>query len=224
MQGFDYQTIYGIVRGPLVWLSFIVFLGGMAYRVIYLSIEAKRDRIIYPYLNFKCVLKSLFHWLCPYGSLSMRDHPWFTLVSFIFHIGLILTPIFFLGHIELWQESWGISWKAFPNLLADILTVSTILCGVLLFIRRVSLKHVRYLSSFKDYTLLWLVIGVFLTGFFSRYQIILDYRYMVLLHMLLGELMLIFIPFSRLGHMFIFWLTRAHTASEFQGVRHSKDY
>ncbi|WP_038056784.1 TmcC family electron transfer complex membrane anchor subunit [Thermodesulfobacterium hydrogeniphilum] len=224
MFSFDYETLYTIVRGPLVWVSFIAFLGGIVYKILYLSLKAKKDKIIYTYLNFKCILRSIIHWLCPYGSLSMRRHPWFTFVSFIFHIGIILTPIFFLGHIELWEESWGISWKGFPNFISDILTITTITCGILLLIRRLSLKHVRFLTTSKDYALLLLVIGVFLTGILAHYQVVLDYRYMVVLHMLLGEIMLIVIPFTRLGHMFLFWLTRAHTASEFQGVRHSKDY
>jgi nitrate reductase gamma subunit len=64
----------------------------------------------------------------------------------------------------------------------------------------------------------------FITGFFAFHQIGLPYRPMLMLHMLLGEIMLIAVPFTRLSHMLYFWLTRAHTGSEFGVFRHSKDY
>lgn len=216
--------LYELVRGPLVWVAFIVFLGGSIYNFCEVLRKTKEDPVFYKYMKIKYILRSYLFWLVPFGSYSMRSHPWFTLISYIFHIGIILVPIFFIGHIELWNESWGIRWKGLPNAWSDILTLSTLLCGMLLLLRRILIKEVRYLSTSTDYILLMLVILVFATGFLARYQLIFNYKTMVIIHMLLGELMLMVIPFTKLSHMFYFWFIRAHTGSEFGAVRKTKDF
>lgn len=217
-------SIYTLVRGPLVWLAFIVFFGGMLYRVILTLKKAKKEKIIYPYLSLKYTLRSIFRWFTPYGSISMRKHPWFTAITFIFHICLIFTPLLLTGHIELWYESWGISWWAFPVPLADAMTFIAILCFFLLLLRRLYQTDIKFLTSFSDYIVLTLVALPFITGFLAHHELLLEYKIMLTIHMFTGEIMLIAIPFTRLNHMFMFFLTRAHTGSEFGAVRHSRDY
>lgn len=216
--------LYEIVRGPLVWIAFIVFLGGTIYNLCEVLRKGKEDPVFYKYIKIKYTLRSYLFWLVPFGSYSMRNRPWFTIISYVFHIGIILVPIFFIGHIELWNESWGISWRGLPNIWSDILTISTILCGILLLLRRIFIKDVRYFSTSIDYIILLLVILVFITGFLARYQLIFDYKTIVIIHMLLGEIILIIFPFTRFSHMFYFWFIRAHTGSEFGAVRKSKDF
>lgn len=216
--------LYELVRGPLVWVAFIVFLGGITYNLCRVFRKTKEDPVFYKYMKIKYILRFYLFWFVPFGSYSMRSHPWFTLISYIFHVGIILVPVFFIGHIELWNESWGISWKGLPNVWSDILTLSTLLCGMLLLLRRIFIKEVRYLSTSMDYLLLVLVILVFATGFLARYQLIFNYKTIVIIHMLLGELMLAMIPFTKFLHMFYFWFIRVHTGSEFGAVRKTKDF
>lgn len=217
-------SIYSFVRGPMVWIAFLVFFFGMVYKIFHTLQLAKKEKIIYPYLSLKYTLRSLIHWLTPYGSISMRKHPWFTFVTFIFHVCLILTPIFLKGHIELWQESWNISWWGFPVALSDAMTVIAIVAGLLLIIRRIFQPDVKFLTEKEDYFVFGVVLLPFLTGFFAYHELLFEYKTMLTIHMLSGEIMLIAIPFTKLSHMFMFFLTRAHTGSEFGAVRHSKDY
>ncbi|MEN2986305.1 MAG: TmcC family electron transfer complex membrane anchor subunit [Thermodesulfovibrionaceae bacterium] len=217
-------SIYTLARGPLVWFAFIVFLIGMFYRITTTLKIAKKEKVIYPYLSLKYSLRSLIHWLTPYGSISMRRHPWFTLIAFLFHICLIVTPVFLTGHIELWYESWGIRWWSLPVALTDAMTVIVIICIFLFLLRRLYQRDVKFLTSVSDYIVLIIVALPFITGFLAHHELLVEYKIMLTIHMLSGELMLIAIPFTKLSHMFIFFLTRAHTGSEFGAVRHSKDY
>lgn len=217
-------SIYTLVRGPLVWLSFIVFFVGTFYRIWRTLKLAKRERVIYPYLSLRYTLRSLFHWLMPFGSISMRAHPWFTIITFVFHICVILTPVFLAGHIELWYDSWRLSWWSLPQGLADAMTLIVIFCLILLIIRRIVQPDVKFLTEKADYLAIALVAAPFITGFLAHYELLLDYKLMLTIHIITGQLMLIAIPFTRLSHMFLFWLTRAHTGSEFGAVRHSRDY
>jgi len=224
---YDFVTsidVYNFLIGPMVWVAFIVFVVGSAYRVISLIILAKRDRVVYPYLSLKYAFRSFIHWLIPFGSRNMRLHPWMTFFAFIFHIGIIVTPIFLYPHIVIWHKAWGIQWWALPENIADIMTITVIMCCVFFVFRRIFASEVRFVTSASDYLIIAVVAAPFLSGFLAFHQLFAPYRLMLMIHILLGELMLMAIPFTRLSHMFSFWLTRAHTGSEFGVFRHSRDY
>jgi nitrate reductase gamma subunit len=62
-----------------------------------------------------------------------------------------------------------------------------------------------------------------MTGFLAYHQLLLSHKTMVILHILFGEIMLIAIPFTRLTHMFYFFLTRSFMGSQF-ALWHSRDW
>ncbi len=223
-QFFKDPSLYTFLRGPMLWLAFLVFFLGIFYRIAITLREAKKEKIVYPYLSLRYTLRSLFRWLIPYGSISMRRHPWFTAITFLFHICLISVSLFLVGHVELWYESWKIRWWTLPVSLADGMTFITIFCIILLILRRLFQSDIRFLTSSSDYLILTLVALPFITGFLAHHELILDYKIMLTIHMLSGEIMLMAIPFTKLSHMFLFFFTRAHTGSEFGAVRHSRDF
>lgn len=215
--------MYEFASGPLVWIALIVCFGGCAYRLATMFALAKQDRVVYPYMSWKYGLRSVFHWIIPFGSLNMRMHPITTVVTFLFHICLILTPIFLLGHVTLWDQSWSVSWWSLPEGLTDAMTIVVIL-GCLFFIgRRIRLPEVRNVTDYSDYLLIAVVAAPFVTGFIASHQWI-DYRTMLIIHMWAGAIMLMAIPFTRLSHMLFFVFTRMYMGSEFGAVRHAKDW
>lgn len=216
--------VYNFLKGPMVWIAFIVFICGSMYRVISLLLLAKKDKVVYPYLSLKYSFRSYLHWLTPFGSRNMRLHPFMTVCAFIFHIGVIFTPIFLYPHVELWNKAWGIKWWSLPEKFADFMTIIVLLCCFFFLLRRMCASEVRLVTCLSDYLIIAIVAAPFLTGFLAFHQVFEHYRLILILHIMFGELMLMAIPFTRLSHMFTFWLTRAHTGSEFGVFRHSKDY
>ena len=67
--------MYEFVRGPLVWIAFIGFFGGMAYQFITMARLAKKDRVVYTTLSAKNGLRSLHHRVIPLGGRNMQMHP-----------------------------------------------------------------------------------------------------------------------------------------------------
>lgn len=217
-------TIYNFVKGPLVWFSFVIFIGGNLYRIISMLSLARKDKVVYPYMSLKYSLRSIFHWVIPFASTNMRKHPWITTMTFSYHICLIFTPVFLLAHNILWYESWKISWWTLSEVASDIMTIVVIFCSVFFLIRRIISPDVRFVTFTSDYILLAIAATPFITGFLAYHQLFFQNKPMAILHILFGEIMLIAIPFTRLSHMLFFWLTRAYTGSEFGAVRHSKDW
>ena len=216
-------SLYNFVRGPLVWIAFIVFIGGSIYKIRELLLLAKKEKVVYPYMSFKFTLRSLLHWFVPFASANWRRRPVITIVTFLFHIGLVLLPIFLLSHNLLIYESWGITWWTVSEGLADIMTMIVIGCCMFFFLRRIFAPEVRFVTFADDYLILLIAFLPFITGFLAYHQWLLPHKIMVILHMIFGALMLIAIPFTRLGHMLYFFLTRAYMGSD-QGYRHSKDW
>ncbi len=217
------MDLYELVRGPLAWVALVVFFAGSAFRILSMLIEARRDKVVYPYMSVKYGLRSLLHWLVPFGSVNMRKRPVMTIVSFTFHVCLILTPIFLLAHVVLWYESWKIQWWSLPEAVADVMSVLVVLACIFFLVRRLVATEVRNVTFASDYLLLAVAMLPFLTGFLAYHQWG-PYRTMLILHILTGELMLVLIPFTRLSHMFFFFFTRAYMGSEFGSVRNARDW
>ncbi len=215
--------MYEFVRGPLVWIALLGFFGGGLYKLVSMHLLAKQEGSVYPVMSLKFGLRSVLHWVLPFGSHNMRRHPVMTIISIAFHLCLLLTPLFVMGHAVLWQESWGVSWWSLPAAVADVMTLVVIFGGLFFFIRRMAAPEVRNVTSASDLLLLLLVISPFLTGFIAHQQW-LPSRQMLILHIISGTVWLIAIPFTRLAHMLWFVFSRAFMGSDFGSVRQARDW
>jgi len=215
--------MYDLVRGPLVWLGFIIFVGGSLVKLFTTARLARREKTVFPTISLGFGLRSLLHWLVPFNSRNMRMHPVLTIVSFVFHACLLATPLFVIGHSVLWRQSWGIQWWSLPDAAADRMTLMVVVAGGFLLLRRAVLPEVRNVTSWKDTLLILIVIAPFLTGFVAHHQW-LPYETLIVLHIVTGVLWLAAIPFTWLAHMLWFVFTRAYMGSEFGAVRHARDW
>jgi len=123
----------------------------------------------------------------------------------------------------LWRESWGINLPSLSSWLATLMAAYVVF-GVFFFaLRRIADPAVRYVTSWKDYLLLTIVVAPFLTGILAHYQIF-EYQVMIVLHIVTGVLWLAVIPFTRVVHMLFYPFTRAYMGCEFGYVRGSRDW
>lgn len=220
----DLNTLYLFLAGPGLWITFIISIGGLILRLIYLfGLSRGQDRVFYNHMSISWAMKSILRWLIPLGSVSLRSQPVFSLVFFIFHVCLIGVPLFLLAHNMLWDEAFGISLWSMPDYLADVLTVIFIGCAIFLFVRRLVRPEVRILTTLWDYTLIMLTTLPFITGFLASHQWG-QYDITLLLHVLFAEILLIIIPFSKLGHIILFFFARAFIGFEMGSRRGARPW
>ena len=215
--------MYEISRGPLVWIAFAILIVGSIYRIISMVRLAKKDKVVLPYMEWKFGLRSIIYWTIPYGTTNMRKRLGFTLLSFLFHICLVLTPILTAAHVFLWKESWGISFWTLPDTLSKVMVIIVICGGLAFVLRRISNPTVRLVTSVSDYVLVALVLAPFVTGLMAYYQLF-NYQIIVIIHMWTGAIWMAMIPFTRIAHMLFFPLTRAYMGCEFGYVRGTRDW
>ena len=217
------MDIYELVRGPFAWVALTLFVAGSLYRIIAMLVTGKKEPALDPSASFKGAARSILHGLIPFGSTYMRKQPVFAIVTIGFHLCVIILPLFLLAHIVLWYESWQILWWSLPDLIADLMAVWVILACVYFLVRRLVVPEVKKGTRPSDILLPVIVLLTFLTGFLAYHQWG-PYRPMMILHVLAGEILLVAIPFSKLGHMLFFMFSRAYMGAEFGKVLKAREW
>ena len=217
------MDIYELVRGPFAWVALTVFIAGSLYRIIAMLVTGKKEPALYPSTSFSGAVRSILHGLIPFGSTYMRRQPLFTIVTIGFHLCVIILPLFLLAHIVLWYESWQILWWSLPDLLADLMASWVILASIYFIVRRWVVPEVKKVTRPSDILLPAIILLTFLTGFLAYHQWG-PYRPIMILHVLAGEILLIAIPFSKLGHMLFFMFSRAYMGAEFGKVLNAREW
>jgi len=197
------QTLLELAQGPLFRLTFAIMALGLL-RILILDIwgavEAYRkagDKNIPWGQAFR---KSLA-WLFPVGK-AFGSRPVYSLFSILFHIGLILVPLFLFAHVELWKSGIGLGWVTLPKDWADYLTLSTIIFGLALFIGRVAFRASSFLSRKQDIIWPLALIVPFITGYICANTGIAPagYQFFMLIHILSAELIFALLPFTKIAH------------------------
>jgi nitrate reductase gamma subunit len=201
-------------RGPLFRLCFILMILGLG-RIFVLTIiglvenyRRNPDKII-PY---KELINKTFAWLLPVNRLWTK-RPLYSTVSFAFHVGLILVPLFYGAHVLLWKNSVGFAWFSLSETWADVLTLVVIAGGVILFLMRSLYAPARALSRKQDYVWPLLLVVPFITGYICAHNGIspAGYQWMMLIHIYSANLIMVMIPFTKIAHCVLLPLSQLVT-------------
>jgi nitrate reductase gamma subunit len=214
--------MYDFIQGQLVSIAFIVFILGLIFQFLQFFKLTKKKEWIYPPLEVKREKKTSGQWvtfcLAFLNGTLWKTDPLITIVTSVFHVFLILVPLFLLGHNILLNQSWGLSLWSLPESITDILTLVVLICVAFFLGRRLFLSRVRVITSLYDYAVLLIALAPFLTGYLAYHQWF-NYDTVMTVHVLAGEVMLITIPFTKLGHMLFFFLYRFLIGNEYSFAR-----
>jgi nitrate reductase gamma subunit len=200
-------------RGPFFIGSVVILVLGLV-RVLALntanivilwrrSVRNSRD------VPLGAVLRATLEYVIP-SRRMVRQSGVFSVVSMVFHVAIIVTPIFLGAHILLWERGLGVRWPALGPLLADGLTLTAIATAATLLILRLSSATSRAISHPQDYFFLVLIATPFVTGFLAMHPGMnpVSYDLTLFLHVMSGNLIFILIPFTKISHVVLFPTTR----------------
>jgi len=190
-------------RGPLFRFSIIVLVLGLARLLIldlysaYRAYQRAGDKT----LPWKLIISRSIEWLIPIKRIG-HNRPIYSIISVIFHIGLLIVPICLYAHVELWKSGIGLSWPTLPYNWAYWLTLVAIVSGLFLFFGRVFSGSSSYISRKQDFLWPLLLLVPFATGFVCAHLNPAPgvYQIFMLMHILAGDLIFILIPFTKIAH------------------------
>lgn len=208
------HVLYDFASGPMTWLAFTIFFSGLAWRLArYRRKTTLAGKGMLSDFRSGWALSSIVHFLLPLNR-TVRSSPWSTAAGFALHIPLLTVALFFSAHVVMLEQSWGITWPSIPDVWADTLTILALASLAFLTAKRITHPTLRGLTETKDLAVLALVALPLVTGLAAHRQWG-DYPTMLTLHVLSANLLLIAIPFSKLSHMVLFFVSRAATGSDF---------
>lgn len=204
------EQLIEFARGPLFTFTFLIMILGLVRQVviqIYSLVIRKGRRL--QNAPWRKIVADALTWVIPIRHL-IKGTIIFSIVSFLFHIGVILVPLFLASHIVLWEAFLGINLPRLGQTAADTLTLFTIACLFLLFGYRLFIARVRAMSQPIDYLLLVVIIIPFVTGFLASHPGVnpFSWQLMMLVHLLSAEVLFVLIPFTKLAHVVLFVFDR----------------
>lgn len=220
------MDLLDFARGPALLLAVLVFVLGVAWR---LAGVLRRPRL--PDLSparegapppWRGALRSVAHGLWPRRTFGPGAYLG-ALNAYVFHIGLALIVFGYGPHIDFVRRHLGFGWPALPDAVMYLAAGVTILSMLLALALRLSDPVRKFISSGND----WLSWGLTFLPVITGMGVITEasvntitrnhaiYRDPLALHLLAFELLLLWFPFGKLMHAFLFAFSRGATGVRF---------
>lgn len=226
------MDLLDFTRGPALALALAVFILGIAWRFERLrrlprmpDLSPAREgappaRVV--------ALQAIARGMWPRREFR-RATRFVTLNGYVFHIGLALVFFGYAPHIAFIRRITGLSWPALPDLVMYVAAGATIVALLVALMMRLT-DPVRQHISGADDMITWAIVflpvmtGMAVLSEPSAVTVARDhaiYRGPLALHLLSLELLLVWFPFGKLMHAFLFAFSRSATGARFshRGVK-----
>ena len=201
-------------RGPALEAALIILVFGMFWRLVgVLALRRSRDlsepRVRHAWLGG---IRTIFTRMWPRREFRPRILHW-EAVSYLFHFALAVVILGLVPHILLIRDITGLSWPGLPTGVITFAAGVALISLLALLAHRATHPVLRRISNFDDYFSWLLVFAPLLTGLMAYYHLGGPYEDLLAVHMLSAELLLAWLPFSKLAHTVLFLFSRGVTGT-----------
>lgn len=217
----DWFAVLRFARGPLFRAARWFFVIGMLYRLARIirlgwQHECASDRRRAASGVAKSFLQGLIVW--PYIPW-VKGTFWRNAVTYVagglFHLGLLTVIFLSRTHMLVWKGLIGFGWPTLPPPLVAWLAAGAIVSMIALLINRFVNPVLRLLSGPAEW-LNWLIVFLpMISGLIMARRWWLPYEVMFSVHMLAVDVLLVWIPLSRISHFLFYFFARTVHGLEF---------
>ncbi len=209
-----WPEILNFSRGLLFKAALLIFVGGMTYRLVrVLLLGWRRDRAKSAGSKvggtLKAYLKSLL--ILPFIPWVKRTFPRNILTYVaggLFHLSLFVVLIFGVPHMLVVKSVTGIGLPTLPTPIVDWAAAVGIAAMVMLLINRFVQPVLRLISGWPV-RLNWIFVFLpMVTGYMMTHHMFFRYEVLFSLHMIAVDILLIWIPFSRISHFLFYFFSK----------------
>jgi hypothetical protein len=131
-----------------------------------------------------------------------RRRPLQTLAGVAFHAGILLVPLFYVGHVTLWQGALAVPWPTLGPAASDVLSLAALAGLIALLMWRLLVRTSRELTTAADVAVLLLLLVVTVSGYWAAHPTSspIPPRAMLLVHLLAADLALFLTPLTKIAH------------------------
>ncbi len=204
-------------RGPALQVAAYILVAGSIWRIVGILLLKEKPDYTEPRARggLGAALKVIYtrsFTAKPFKAATLYPK----MLAYVMHIGLFGVVFLFVPHIMFFEGFLGFSWPGLPNNAIYLLGVAAVVSGIALLVRRLTSPVLKLISNFDDY-FSWLVtILPIVTGLIIPLRIGLRYEDLLAIHILSVVLLMIWLPFGKLGHTFLVFVTRGTTGMVFE--------
>lgn len=136
-------------------------------------------------------------------------------IGYVFHIGLAIVVFGFVPHILFIRSLTGLSWPGLPSSVVYVAGALTVAALVAALVRRLSDPVMRLISNADDYFSWAITIAPVITGLLAAAHLGAPYQTLLAIHILSVCLLLAWLPFGKLMHVFLLFISRGTTGALF---------
>jgi nitrate reductase gamma subunit len=217
----DWNAVLSFARGPFFQVSLLIFIVGMSYRLFRIVFLGwSRDRVKPRGSKFGGVVKSYLKGLLilpffPWVKNTFNRNPLIYIAGGLFHLALFVVVFLGTAHMLVWKDLLGFGWFTLKTPLVDLLAAIGIISLIMLLINRIVNPVVKMISGPAEYISWVLVFLPFITGYMMYHHIGSPYEKTFALHVLTVDVLLIWIPLSRISHFMFYFFSRTIHGVEF---------
>jgi len=216
------MELLDFARGPALAAALAIMFSGIAWRLF--GIFRLRNQPDYS------APRSTALWAGRLRGIVSRmwPHPEFrasatlaTTNGYLYHLGLAIIIFAYPPHIHFIERLTGVRWPPLPEPVFYIAVALTIVSLFVALLYRITDPVLKLLSNFDDYFTWFVVMFAVLTGMLAiehpfRPGVPLPppgHPLLVTVHLLAVELLFIWLPFGKLAHAFLVFVSRGTTGA-----------
>lgn len=218
------MELLDFARGPALSVAFAVFALGTVWRLVGVLL-LPRVRDLSPAREGAPpaalgALRTIVRRMWPRREFIQRTL-FVALNSYVFHLGLAIVVFGLSAHILFIKDLTGLSWPSLPSNFVYGVGVITMVALLAVLVRRLTHPVMRLLSNVGDYVSWLLTTLPVLTGLLATSHLGARYETLLAWHVLSIAAFLIWFPFGKLMHAFLFAFSRGATGARFshRGVK-----
>jgi nitrate reductase gamma subunit len=207
------MELLDFARGPALAFSIVVFVFGLAWRLYGIFRRPRRIDRSEPRRRDLAAggLRAIFAKMLPPKGVKVRGAAMAN--AYAYHIGLALVVFGYGPHIAFIERHTGLSWPALPDTVFYLAAGVTIVSLFIAALARLTDPVLRLLSRFDD----WFSWAVTMAPMLTGMAIIGGPAEPVALaiHLFSLELLLVWLPFGKLAHAALVFVSRWRTGVDF---------
>lgn len=207
------MDLLAFARGPALAFSVAVFAFGLTWRLYGIFRRPLPADYSAPRRSDVTAgaLRALFAKMLPPKGVKIRGAQMIN--AYGYHIALALVAFTFAPHIAFVQRYTGLHWPALPDPVTYVATGVAIVTLLVALMNRLSDGVLRLLSNFDDY-FSWVVTMLPLVTGMALPPVPAQPAYLAI-HLLSVELLLVWLPFGKLAHAVLVFVSRWRTGADF---------
>lgn len=204
-------------RGPALQVAAYILVAGVIWRIVGIIMLKEKPEFSEPRHpgGLMAALKVIYtrsFTAAPFKRATLYPK----MLAYVLHIGLFVVVLLFVPHIVFFEGFLGFDWPGLPNNVIYFAGVAAVVAGIALLVRRLTHPVLRLISNFDDYFSWFVTLLPIVTGLLMPVRMGVRYETLLAVHILSVAVLMIWLPFGKLGHTFLVFITRGTTGMVFE--------